>query len=228
MRSSRKCRRNRSAKVVLVEQAAEEGQPSGLYRLPLRGCGPYVAARLHAFEQALIECRSKSPAKRAEMKIRAMWAGGQLSDAVQEMKRRLETEIKERQLFYVDDNILPPFHFGNRLDVRVYYRFRRTIDDDWTHSSITFCHTVQARTDYGLPLTKRKPNASKQKADLQEKLYRSWEYLMRGALYSVRDYFKDGGDGALIPVTFQAKVDAHTRDLNNFSTQFWRERSEPS
>ncbi|WP_245438912.1 hypothetical protein [Bradyrhizobium sp. SK17] len=47
---------------------------------------------------------------------------------------------------------------------------------------------------------------------------------MRGALYSVRDYFREGGDGDKIPDTFQATVDSHSRGLNNYSTQFWRQQ----
>lgn len=47
---------------------------------------------------------------------------------------------------------------------------------------------------------------------------------MRGALYSVRDYFKEGGDGDKILEAFQATVDSHTRGLNNYSTQFWRQQ----
>ncbi len=48
---------------------------------------------------------------------------------------------------------------------------------------------------------------------------------MRGALYSVRDYFRQGGDGAKIPESFRATVDSYSRGLNNYSTQFWREQS---
>jgi hypothetical protein len=40
----------------------------------------------------------------------------------------------------------------------------------------------------------------------------------------VRDYFRDGGDGAKIPETFQVTVDSYSRDLNNYSTQFWRQQ----
>lgn len=37
----------------LVERAVQEERLDDLYHLPLTSCGPYVAAQLHAFEQAL-------------------------------------------------------------------------------------------------------------------------------------------------------------------------------
>lgn len=75
-----------------------------------------------------------------------------------------------------------------------------------------------------MPVSTRKPSAAKQEQELQNRLYQTWEHLMRGALYSVRDYFRDGGDGAKIPETFQVTVDSYSRDLNNYSTQFWRQQ----
>lgn len=45
---------------------------------------------------------------------------------------------------------------------------------------------------------------------------------MRDALYSVRDFFREGGDGSKIPETFKAVADPHTGELNNYSLRFWR------
>jgi hypothetical protein len=140
------------------------------------------------------------------------------------MKQRLETEQKEAQLFIVDDQIMPPHRFSKHLSVRVSYRWRRTVDDEWTFGSITFVHDVDLRPDYATPIPKRKPSAAKREQDQQDRLYQTWEHLMRGALYSVRDYFREGGDGDKIPDTFQATVDSHSRGLNNYSTQFWRQQ----
>ena len=44
---------------------------------------------------------------------------------------------------------------------------------------------------------------------------------MRAALYSVRDYLRQGGVGDKIPEIFRVTVDSRTRALNNYSTQFW-------
>ena len=140
------------------------------------------------------------------------------------MKQRLEIEQKDAQLFIVDDQIMPPHRFSKHLSVRVSYRWRGTVDDEWKFGHITFVHDVDLRPDYTTPAPKRKPSAAKREQDLQNTLYQTWEHLMRGALYSVRDYFRDGGDGDKIPDTFQATVDSHSRELNNYSTQFWRQQ----
>lgn len=64
---------------------------------------------------------------------------------------------------------------------------------------------------------------TQQARDLQEALHREWTHLMQQALYSLRDYFQDGGDGSLIPKSYRVKVDAYSGRLNNFSAQFYRE-----
>jgi hypothetical protein len=209
----------------LIEQAIREERSGDLRRLPLANCGAYIATQLHQFEQALAKHReAKAQRKRAETENALRRAGHDLSVAVGAMKQRLETERKEAQLFIVDDQIVPPHRFSKHLSVRVSYRWRRTVDDEWTFGHITFFHDVELRPDYTTSVPKRKPSAVKQAQDLQDRLYQTWEHLMRGALYSVRDYFRDGGDGSKIPETFQATVDSHSRGLNNYSTQFWRQQ----
>ncbi|MGD9843782.1 MAG: hypothetical protein AB7O56_06330 [Bauldia sp.] len=209
----------------LIEQAIGEERSGDLHRLSLANCGSYIATKLHSFDQALARHReAKAPRKRAETGDALRRAGHDLSFAVGAMKQRMETEQKEGQLFSVDDLITPPYRFSKHLSVRVSYRWRRTVDDEWRFGSITFVHDVDLRPDYTIPAPKRKPSAAKQEQDLQNRLYQTWEHLMRGALYSVRDYFREGGDGDKIPDTFQATVDSHTRGLNNYSTQFWRQQ----
>ncbi len=209
----------------LIEQAIREERSGDLHRLSLANCGSHIATKLHSFDQALARHReAKAPRKRAETGDALRRAGHDLSFAVGAMKQRMETERKEGQLFSVDDQITPPYRFSKHLSVRVSYRWRRTVDDEWTFGSITFVHDVDRRPDYTIPAPKRKPSAAKQEQDLQNRLYQTWEHLMRGALYSVRDYFREGGDGDKIPDTFQATVDSHTRGLNNYSTQFWHQQ----
>ncbi|WP_210426037.1 hypothetical protein [Chromobacterium violaceum] len=169
--------------------------------------------------------KAKAAKKRDEAKYDARRAGSDLAYAVQQMKNRVEVEEKEGLLFYIDDLIVPPFRFSERVTVRVSYRWRQAIDNEWVSGSITFAHDVDMRADYTMPLSRRRPSAAKREQDRQEKLYREWENLMKLGLYSVRDYFRKGGNGAAIPQTFHAKADPYTRGLNNFSTKFWIDRS---
>lgn len=209
----------------LIDQALQS-KTSGALHGALRNCGPYVAGRLHAFDQALGRHRAaKAARKREETGQDLRSAGSDLTHAVDGMKRRLEAERKDAELFVVDDLITPPYRFSRTLSLRVNYRWRRSTDDAWAYGTITFTHEVDSRPDYSRPMPKRKPSAAKEEQELQHQLYRTWEDLMRGALYSVRDFFRDGGDGATIPDTFKAVVDAHSRGLNNYSTQFWRQPS---
>jgi hypothetical protein len=209
----------------LIEQAIREERSGDLHRLALANCGSYVATKLRYFNQALAKHREAKAARKREETVDAVRrAGHDLSFAVGAMKRRMETEQQEAKLFFIDDQIVPPYHFSNHMSVRVSYRWRRTVDDDWKRGNITFAHDVDLRPDYAIPAPKRKPSAAKQKEELQNRLYQTWEHLMRGALYSVRDYFREGGDGDKIPETFKVTVDSHTRVLNNYSTQFWRQQ----
>jgi hypothetical protein len=206
----------------LIEQCLHEERPSALRSLRLESCGPYVASRLWAYEKALAEySKAKAAKKRAETKCRAHRAGSDLAHAIQQMKHRVETEANEGLLFYVDDQILPPHRFSENVTVRVSYRWRRAIEDEWVYGSVTFSHDVDLRPDYSMPLPIRKLSAAKQEQERQDKLYGEWEHLMKLGLYSIRDYFKGGGDGSEIPESFQAKIDSYSRGLNNFSAKFW-------
>lgn len=210
----------------LIDQAIRDERSGDLRRLPLANSDSYIARQLHYFEQALTRHReAKAPRKRTETESALRRAGRDLSFTVGAMKRRIETEQKEAELFFIDDDIIPPYHFSKHLSVRVSYRWRRTIDDEWKSSSIMFVHDVDFRPDYLTPVPKRKPSVAKQEQDRQNRLYLVWEHLMSGALYSVRDFFREGGDGDNIPDTFQATVDSHTRELNNYSTRFWSQQS---
>lgn len=209
----------------LIDQAIREERSGELHRLPLAACGSHIGTKLHSFDRALAKHReAKAPRKRAETGDALRRAGHDLSFAVGAMKQRLETEQKDAQLFIVDDQIVPPYRFTTQMSVRVSYRWRRTIEDEWQWGSITFVHHHDPRPNYAVPVSTRKPSAAKQEQELQNRLYQTWEHLMRGALYSVKDYFRDGGDGAKIPETFQVTVDSYSRDLNNYSTQFWRQQ----
>ncbi|GAB2875893.1 hypothetical protein GCM10027093_09180 [Paraburkholderia jirisanensis] len=206
----------------LIEECLCEERSDALQILRLESCGAYVAARLRGYEKALAEHgRAKAAKKRAETENRARRAGIELAHAVRQMKHRVETEEKEGLLFFVDDQITPPYRFRERLTVRVSCRWRRAIEEEWAHSSITFTYDVDLPPTYAVPPSKRKASATKQEQDRQDTLRREWEHLMRLGLDSVREYLRRGEGGAAIPPTFQAKVDPYTRGLNNYSAQFW-------
>lgn len=209
----------------LIDQALQEEHSGALHRLPLSSCGPYVATKLHYFGESLREYReSRSARKREDKHSHARRAGSDLSFAVGSMKRRMETEEQDGQLFQIDDRIPWPYRFSKKLQVTVSYRWRGTIEDEWTYGSTTFRHEVRPQPVYALSRPKRKSSAAKQAQDLHDELSRTWEHLKRLALYSVRDYFRDGGDGSKIPESFQAIADPHTQGLNNFSAKFWHEK----
>jgi hypothetical protein len=182
----------------LIDQAIREERSGELHRLLSRPAAP-------TSEQSSIPSTGRwrntaRPRRRESGRKRDALrrAGHDLSFAVGAMKQRLETEQKDAQLFIVDDQIVPPYRFTTQMSVRVSYRWRRTIEDEWQWGSITFVHHHDPRPNYAVPVSTRKPSAAKQEQELQNRLYQTWEHLMRGALYSVRDYFRDGGDGAKI------------------------------
>lgn len=198
---------------------------SGELRPRLANCGPYVANCLHNFEQDLARYReAKSAPKRSEALREAHSAGYELTGAVQGMKDRMERERKFAELFVVDDLIMPPFRFSEQMSIRVIYHWRRAVEDRWTDGAITFTHQVDPRPDFTTPQPKRKPSARQTEAARQLRLSRTWEDFRNNILYSLRDYFEDGGDGAKIPETYKATVDAYSRGLNNHSTKFWLQR----
>jgi hypothetical protein len=207
----------------LIERAVGAGRLGEIYQLPLAACGPYVANKLHRFGQSLDEHnRAKSAKKRAETRTQAERDGRDLSFAVNQMKGRLEKEEKNAERFHVYDDVYWPSRFSMQMTVSIRYRYRQAVEDEWSHGSITFSHDADIRPDHASHPPRRKPSAAEQARQLQEKLSNTWEYLMKGALYALRDYFEEGGDGAKIPETFRATVDGRG-GLNNFSTRFWIE-----
>ncbi|MBY5786713.1 hypothetical protein HFN62_23675 [Rhizobium leguminosarum] len=213
----------------LIDKACDEGRQSDLNRLPLSSCGAYVGSKLYNFEQALKRYREAKSAKNRESKhYSARRAGDDLSFAVMSMKQRMATEETERETVRIDDNIMPPWTFGRKLSVRVYYRWRGPDEIDWQSGSIVFRHEVRPRYVYDPSPPKRKPSAAKQAEQLQEELGSTWEDLTLMALCSVRDFFREGGRGSDIPEEFEVVPDSHDGHLNNYSTIFWKTPSTAS
>jgi hypothetical protein len=209
---------------TLIDQALQYERAAGLRQLFPSDCGSHLAAELHKFERSPGElAEAKSAKNRDQKRTEAVRAGRNLSFALSQMKARVKTELEDGQLFYVDDQIYWPQHFSKELRVSVSYKWRRTVEDPWTHGRIEFHHQHNPSTDYTSPRPKRKPSVAKQKQDLQDTLSREWVHLKDLALFSVRDFFREGGDGSKIPSLFQAVVDPRTSRLNNFSAKFWGE-----
>lgn len=208
----------------MIEKAVRYETATDLHQTLWR-CGPFIAQKLHYFEKALEAHRkAKAARKREQTGCDVCKDASDLKWAVWAMHDRMEIERKNGELFYVEDNIFWPRIFSPNLSVRIAYRWRRTVEDDWNQDAITFTHQVDTRPSYLLPQSRKKLSPAKQKAALQESLAMDWQHLMRLGLHSVRDYFEAGHDGSEIPETFEAVADGHSRGLNNYSCDFWRRR----
>jgi hypothetical protein len=197
---------------------------STLREFRLDSCGAFVAAKLREFDFALQAFAiAKAAKKLADTGESARRAANNLQNAVRQMQQRIDTHEQGVQRFFVDDLIVPPARISEEMSITVRYRWRPSAEAEWSHDTITFTHSYDPRPDSYVPPPKRKPSACQQERDRQEALWREWEQLMKGALFSVADYFREGRDGAAIPKTFQARVGAFDRRLTNFSCQFWLE-----
>lgn len=206
----------------LIDDAVQQERLGlSLSRLPLSDCGVYVGTHVRFFEDSLKRYReAKSAKKRAQTESDALRAGSDLLFAFQQMKRRMETEEGNRRLFFVDDHIIWPSHFTKDLSVTVAYRFRKATTDQWTSGRITFHYQFVPAVRFSTAQPNRRKSAAKQAEILQNDLSSAWQHLMKSALYTVRNYFLDGGDGNNIPDSFRAITD-NNGQLDNFSLRFW-------
>lgn len=212
----------------VVDEALSLRRTTVLDGLGLASCGAYVVERLRRFDRDLANYASAKAVAKTETTRSRAWSGGSnLVYAVREMQRLVEEQEKEAELLRLDDTIVPPRIFRERIDIRVHFQWRRAIEDSWTFGAITFVHDVDMRPDYSLPEPTRKPSKAKTEEERQTTLYRHWEHLRTLALHAVREFLKAGGDASQIPDTFQAKTDGHSHYLNNFSCDFWKQDAGP-
>ena len=211
----------------LIDQSIYSEGTTTIRQLSLERCGPYISQALRKFEHSVTAHeKAKSPRKREQTEYDLRRDGYALCDAVYAMKQRLEEEREDAKYFYIDDRILQPYRLSDNLSATIYYRWRKAVEDEWTHGSIKFSHTVKFRPDYSAHKTKRKPSKATLERERQVNLSQIWEHLVRCALYTLRDYFREGRSGAEIPEFFEAVPDAYSGSLNNYSTDFWRNRSD--
>lgn len=204
-----------------IRQCINEEKSYGLRDLRLDVCGFSVITQIGIFERALEQyCQSKMPKKRAETLHTAERAGRALIDIISNLQEQVQTQQRERLLFYVEDQIMPPGRFSNKISVQIRYQWRKAPEDNWNSGSITFSHDVKPQYDFMAQQPTRKLSAAREEQERQDSLYKEWEYLKGMALFSVREYFRNGGDGKMIPDEIKAVVDQYTKQLNNFSTRF--------
>lgn len=211
-----------------VDRALDEGSASALRDLRLATTCGTVAYHLNRFERDLATyAKAKAAAKRRETWSRAWSSGHDLMYAVDAAKERAERQEIETRLLYIDDHILPPYRFGERVEVDVHYRWRPTPEATWRCGTITFFHDVDMSRDHSVPQPSRKPSRAKLEAQREAMLFDRWDHLRMLGLDAVREYLTTGGDGLLIPERYEAKPGRNDRHLNNFSCDFWEALGEP-
>lgn len=192
------------------------------FRLDL--CGDYVARRAREFDSTLQAFAVAKASKKTEAThYAALKAGSALSSAFRQTQVALQQEIQDAELFRVYDDMMPPGRLAAAMSIRITYQWRASAGDAWTRGDIVFAHTVVPRVNYLAPVPKRKPSTAERERKLQDDLYTEWEHLKRLALSSLRKHFRDGGSAATVPKVFPVVLDSYNGQLNNHSTDFWRE-----
>jgi hypothetical protein len=209
-----------------LDEARALSTTAPIASLGLGASGPFVAAKVRRFEQAVrLNNVAKAPRKRSETSADLMRAAMDLYDAVRQMKSRVEEEAEERRLFEVDEMVLEPRLFTSRITTRVTYRYRTDVTDRWQHGAIVFTHEMPSFRGLSAPSTARKPSRARQEEAEQDRRRAVWESLRAQALQAVREYLRSGRDRAAIPQEFRAIPDRHSGGLNNYSTLFWRDQN---
>lgn len=204
---------------IAIAEAQNARSLTEVTRLKLYRLGAHVQEAERRFDLALANLRkAKAAAKIASTEQAALRAGWDLASAVDQMKRRARLERRDGERFYVDDHIHAPFTYRPEMTVSVAYRWRATENDDWSYGRIIFRHHYVAQPQLGAFADRRKLTARQREKELSETLQREWHHMRDLALFSVRDFFRDGGNGADIPETFDAVTDRGS--LNNFSLNF--------
>lgn len=204
---------------IAIEEAQDARSMTAVTRLQLYRLGAHVQRAERQFELALANLRkAKAAAKIASTQQAAIRAGWDLASAVNKMKGRARQERRDGGRFYVEDHILEPFTFRPEMTVTVSYRWRATENDDWSYGRITFHHHYDAWAQPRAFADRCKLTARQREKELSKTLQREWYHMRDLALFSVRDFFREGGNGADIPETFEAVTDRG--GLNNFSLKF--------
>jgi len=208
---------------MAIERCLDARSSYALNVFRLDACGPFVASKAREFDAALRTFAGAKASKKTESTGNmARRKGSSLGSALRRAQEAVETRAREGETFHVFDDLLPPMRFTPDMSVRVIYQWRASTSDPWTHGSIEFTHFVVSRKDYTEPPPRRKPSAAMAARKQQEALYAEWDHLRKLALWSVRDYLRDGGVAADIPKVFPVRLDSYSRRLDNHSAKFWK------
>ncbi|WP_406639171.1 hypothetical protein [Pectobacterium brasiliense] len=181
--------------------------------------GPYISECEHRFNLAIASHHTaKSSKKRSETQYSVDKAANDLISAVEIMKSQADKQLSEQCLYVVDDEIFPTLgRLTRNLRVRVTFRWREAESDHWKIGSIIVTHTTRPDPRYDQPV---KQSRIKNEQGNQDDLYRTWEFLAGLTKCAVRDHFRDGKSGSLIPAEFEAVPDSYSGGLNNHSVKF--------
>jgi hypothetical protein len=206
-----------------IDRETKTESQAGVENIVSFRCSAFIQQRLRYFKVALQDFyKARSPKKREETHQDAMRKGGDLLSAVSQMQDRVVIELRQRELFTVDDQIQPPIEIRDAMSVRVFFNWRNSKADEWQNGSIRFEYLARASLERIIHLGRSGKLTAKQQRKRERELHSIWEHLRLSALCSVRDFFVQGGNGEAIPPNFKVVPDQYTGGLNNYSTQFWR------
>ncbi|MDF3608377.1 hypothetical protein PE067_20855 [Paracoccus sp. DMF-8] len=206
-----------------VHEVTASRSTTALRRLELHRLGHYVSRAESRISTALIELgKAKSSAKVLRLERDLSDARWDLISAVDQMKARAEEEKQDANRFRILDRIMEPPILRPDMSVTVSYSWRPAGEENWRYGSIGFRHRHVASFYHQAGSEHRKPSPRQREREEEEALLQVWFHLRDLALFSVRDFFRDGGDGASIPEEFTAVTERGS--LNNFSLRFWEKR----
>lgn len=205
-----------------IANAVDHQDMRYLSHLSLDRCGPAVAGRRDELAISIAKLReSQSSLTRRRRRVDVDRAARALSFVLNALIERARKEDEDRKLFVVNHLVDPPLALREEMSVWVSFSWRRSEEDQWSYGHIVFKHRYRPRISVDDAKRARKRSAAQREDDLEAALEREWTYLRDGALYAVRDYLRQGGDGQKIPEEFKVVTDRYTGALDNFSCKFW-------
>lgn len=210
---------------ALIEKAIAEEDASILDSAQFHRCGEGLASSARRFRAAIGRVqKAKSWKKKQELLEDARKAGSVLSFDLANVKDRAIREEAERETFFIEDGISPPYRFSRDMSVSISYRWRAAPEADWNYATLTVRHSVRPPSFLVAAEQKaKKMSAARREKAEQDSLQRTWERLRSTALFSLKEYLQSGRDRSRIPKEFTARSDKYTGHLNNYSVRFWIE-----
>lgn len=201
-----------------LEDCLAHRRCSGLTGFGLANCGEHVASELRSFESAVNALSlAKSARKIDQTGQLARRAASSLSSALRNAQTAIAGEELQRELFYIDDEIRPPFRLDEEMSVFLTFQCRASATDPWDHGHIEFTHQRRA-LKVNAPSARR---GAAQRRLRDDALFREWDHLRKLSLWSLREFFRKGGAARDVPKRFAVRVQGYERSLYNGSEKFW-------